>query len=92
MTEEQQDHQRRQPGRDGAFPQHAIDRFGHEYRLVEEFTDLQAGGAAARSVFSAARTPLTTLSVDALPFLMMLSSTERRPFSRTMFCWTSQPS
>ncbi len=49
-------------------------------------------GAAARAVCSALWTALTTLTVEALPFLMMLSSTERRPFWRTMFCCTSQPS
>ncbi len=50
------------------------------------------GGAAARMVLSALRTALTTSSVEALPFLMMLSRTERRPSLRTTFCCTSQPS
>ncbi len=49
-------------------------------------------GAAARAVTRALRTALTTVNVDALPFLITLSSTERRPFSRTMFCCTSHPS
>ncbi len=49
-------------------------------------------GAAARAASSAFFTPLTTASVEALPFLMTLSRTERRPFSRTMFCCTSDPS
>jgi hypothetical protein len=37
------------------------------------------GAPAARATFSALRPPLTTASVEALPFLMTLSSTERRP-------------
>ena len=37
-------------------------------------------------------TPLTTASVEALPFLITLSKTERRPSSRTMFCCTIDPS
>ena len=37
-------------------------------------------------------TALTTSSVEALPFLIRLSSTERLPSWRTTFCWTSQPS
>ena len=41
---------------------------------------------------SACFTPLTTASVEALPFLITLSRTERRPFSRTIFCCTSDPS
>jgi hypothetical protein len=49
-------------------------------------------GAAARAVCSAAFTPLTTASVEALPFLMMLSRTDRLPSSRTMFCCTIAPS
>src|SRR6478736_3046431 len=36
------------------------------------------GGAAAREVTSASFTALTTASVEALPFLMMESNTERR--------------
>src|SRR3984957_4728855 len=36
------------------------------------------GGAAAREVTSAPLTPFTTANVEALPFLMMLSRTERR--------------
>ena len=53
---------------------------------------LRPGGAAARIAPSACFTPLTTASVEALPFLITLSSTERWPFSRTMFCCTSYPS
>jgi hypothetical protein len=37
-------------------------------------------------------TPLTTASVEAFPFLITLSKTERRPSSRTMFCCTIDPS
>src|SRR5580692_7318107 len=50
------------------------------------------GGAAARATTSACLTALTTASVDALPFLMMLSRTERRPSTRTTFCCTAKPS
>ena len=50
------------------------------------------GGAAARETASACLTALTTASVEALPFLMMLSRTERRPSVRTMFCCTALPS
>ncbi len=50
------------------------------------------GGAAARDTCKALCTALTTLKVEALPFLMMLSRTDRRPFSLTTFCCTSQPS
>ncbi len=49
-------------------------------------------GAAARATRSAFLTALTTVSVEALPFLMMLSSTEAVPSSRTMFCCTAAPS
>ena len=53
---------------------------------------LRPGGAAACISFRTCLTPLTTVSVEALPFLMMLSSTERRPSSRTIFCCTIDPS
>ena len=53
---------------------------------------LRPGGAAARAISRALRTPLTTATVEASPFLMTLSRTERRPFVRTTFCWTAQPS
>ena len=49
-------------------------------------------GAAFRAVTSASLTALTTESVEALPFLMMLSRTERCPSVRTMFCCTRLPS
>ncbi len=49
-------------------------------------------GAAARAVTSNALTALTTVNVEALPFLMMLSRTERLPSARTMFCCTRLPS
>jgi len=49
-------------------------------------------GAAARAVLSVSTTAFTTSRVEALPFLMMLSSTERCPSRRTTFCCTSQPS
>ena len=49
-------------------------------------------GAAAWTPPSSDLTWLTTLSVDALPFLRMVSSTARRPFARTMFCCTWAPS
>ena len=49
-------------------------------------------GNAARAVFSTCFTALTTVNVEALPFLMMLSRTERLPSCRTTFCWTIQPS
>ena len=42
-AEEQQDHQRRQPGGDGPFLEHAFDGGPHEHRLVEEQLDLQLG-------------------------------------------------
>ena len=41
-AEEQDDHQRGQRRGDGAFAQHAVDRFAHEHRLVEQLGDLQA--------------------------------------------------
>ncbi len=50
------------------------------------------GGAEARATFSAALTCRTTSTVEALPFLMTLNSTERRPSARTMFCCTAEPS
>src|SRR6202795_3836640 len=53
---------------------------------------LSPAGAAARVACRACYTPLTTASVEALPFLITLSSTERWPFSRTMFCCTNDPS
>src|SRR5271163_4207932 len=53
---------------------------------------LRPGGAAARAVSRTLRTPLTTATVEALPFLRTLSNTERRPSLRTMFCCTAQPS
>ena len=53
---------------------------------------LRPAGAAARIASRAFFTPLTTASVEALPFLITLSKTERRPSSRTMFCCTSDPS
>src|SRR5277367_1255972 len=53
---------------------------------------LSPGGAAARAISRVLRTPLTTATVEASPFLMTLSRTERRPFVRTTFCWTAQPS
>ena len=53
---------------------------------------LRPGGAASRAIFRTLRTPSTTASVEAPPFLMTLKSTERRPFSRTTFCCTAQPS
>ena len=53
---------------------------------------LSPAGAAARIACRAYLTPLTTASVEALPFLITLSRTERRPSSRTIFCCTSDPS
>src|SRR5271165_367884 len=50
------------------------------------------GGAEARATFSAFLTSLTTSTVEALPFLITLSRTERRPSDRTTFCCTSEPS
>ena len=44
------------------------------------------GGAAARMSFIAALTRFTTSRVEASPFLMMVSSTARRPSARTTFC------
>ena len=49
-------------------------------------------GAADRAMLSTCLTALTTVSVEALPFLMMLSRTERLPSARTMFCCTRLPS
>src|ERR1700746_289114 len=53
---------------------------------------LRPGGAAERAASRTLRTPLTTATVEALPFLSTLSNTERRPSWRTMFCCTAQPS
>ena len=53
---------------------------------------LSPAGAEARIACRAFFTPLTTANVEALPFLITLSRTERRPSSRTMFCCTSEPS
>src|SRR5207253_7676206 len=50
------------------------------------------GGAEARATFSAFLTSLTTSTVEALPFLITLSRTERLPSDRTTFCCTSEPS
>ena len=50
------------------------------------------GGAAFWISGSAALTRLTTSSVEASPFLMMVRRTERLPSARTMFCCTAQPS
>jgi hypothetical protein len=50
------------------------------------------GGAASRAVSRTLRTPLTTATVEALPFFKTPSSTERRPSFRTMFCCTAHPS
>ena len=44
------------------------------------------GGAAARISGIAALTRFTTSRVEASPFLMIVSSTARRPSARTMFC------
>ena len=40
-AEEEQDHQRRQPGGDRPFLQHALDGLADEHRLVEQQLDLQ---------------------------------------------------
>ena len=70
--------------------QQPLDRGFDEHRLIEQLLDLHAGRRrCARHRASASFTPLTTASVDALPFLMTLSSTERRPSVRTMFCCTA---
>src|SRR5258708_5456659 len=53
---------------------------------------LSPGGAAWRAISRTLRTPSTTATVEALPFLITLSRTARRPSSRTMFCCTAQPS
>src|SRR5271154_1588310 len=53
---------------------------------------LMPGGAAERAILRTLRTPSTTVSVEAPPFLMTPISTERRPSSRTTFCCTNQPS
>ena len=53
---------------------------------------LRPGGADSRAPWRTLRTPLTTATVEALPFLMTLNKTERRPSFRTMFCCTVQPS
>ncbi len=42
------------------------------------------GGRVCATRGSMARMPLTTLMVEALPALMMLTSTPRRPFWRTI--------
>src|SRR6266478_2488424 len=44
------------------------------------------GGAAARATSNTCLTALTTVKVEALPFLMMLSRTECLPLSLTIFC------
>jgi hypothetical protein len=64
----------------------------HEHRLIEEFMDLQALWRRGARRLQALCTALTTAIVEALPFLTILSTTERRPFSRTTFCCTNQPS
>src|SRR4029077_21037272 len=46
---------------------------------------IMPGGAQGRQVARASFTALTTASVEALPFLMMESSTERWPSVRTTF-------
>ena len=50
------------------------------------------GGAAFWIAGSAAFTRFTTSSVEASPFLMIVSSTERLPSACTMFCCTAQAS
>ena len=75
-AEEQQDHHRRQRGRDRALADHAGDRRFDEHRLVEQLIDFEARrGRGAGDGLSTSLTPFTTSSVDALPFLMTLSRT-----------------
>ena len=50
------------------------------------------GGAAARIVGKSSFSCLTIVSVEAPPFLMTVSSAERRPSWRTMFVCTAKPS
>src|SRR5437867_9996345 len=50
------------------------------------------GGAAARIVGSSSLSCLTIVSVEAPPFLITVSSAERRPSWRTMFVCTAKPS
>src|SRR5207249_10790443 len=50
------------------------------------------GGAAARIVGSSSFSCLTIVSVEAPPFLITVSSAERRPSWRTMFACTAKPS
>src|ERR1700722_879634 len=50
------------------------------------------GGAAFWISGNAALTQLTTSSVEASPFLIIVSSSERYPSACTMFCCTAQPS
>ena len=50
------------------------------------------GGAAFWMEGSAAFTFFTTSSVDASPFLMIVSSTARLPSACTMFAWANQES
>ena len=50
------------------------------------------GGAAFLISGKAAFTRLTTSSVEASPFLMMVRRTERLPSDRTIFVGTAQPS
>ena len=78
-----------QCSRDGTLAQHAgtdcLTRW-----TGRKLVDAAARAAPrARAICRAFCTPLTTATVEALPFLMTLSRTERRPFSRTMFCCTS---
>ena len=67
----------------------ACERFGGSPPgLVPGIGPKTAARVASRALF----TPLTTASVEALPFLITLSRTARWPSSRTMFCCTSDPS
>ena len=48
-----------------------------EYRLIEQFIDVEAGGRRCARGLQHLPTSFTTSSVDALPFLMTLSRTAR---------------
>ena len=86
-TQEQQDHQPRQPRGDRGFLDDAFNRCAHENRLIEHRRDVQVPAAAPpRCAGSAAFTLFTTSSVEALPLFRIESSTPGLPSTWTTFC------
>ena len=87
------EHRNRYPRSNRAFLNDVLNEFLDENRLVKSSLICNPGGAAhLRATVNGLLTRSMTLPVEALPFLMMLSRTERRLSSRTPFCCTAAPS